>query len=286
MKRAEASSTAKVIAAATILLECETKNDSQVLSEAAAWCQVFLSGTRRDRWLAWSAKQPRMRKFWRWIEWATLPGIIEHYAWRKRWIESLCRQAIADGCSQVVVVGAGFDTLSLRLAHEFPAVSFIELDHPATSSAKWQAFAGKNHVAPKNLSIIAVDLAATSLPEIQNADNFSFWIIEGVLMYLEESAVDKLFAQIAETTQKRQVLFSVMRRWSAGESGFRSQSRLIDAWLSWRGEPFRWSISPEAIEPFLQNRGYAFLQLIDPAHEGRVLCGENLVLAEMSGGNK
>lgn len=277
MKNTEASSTAKVIAAATILLHSEKR----AAPDAAMWCAEFLSNTGRDRLLAWSAKHPITRTCWRLLEKCTLPGIIEHYAWRKSWIETLCRQAITDGCDQVVVLGAGFDTLALRLANEFAQVTFIEIDHPATSQAKWQALQQRNHELPANLKTFAVDLSTEPLPDVAIEATFSFWIIEGVLMYLEASAVDRLLSALATRATKRQVLFSHMRFWTPTASGFRPQSRLIDAWLSWRGEPFRWSIEPDAMEPFLHERGYRLLRMIDPADEARTLCGENLVLGEV-----
>ena len=55
---------------------------------------------------------------------------------RKRWIESRVRAAIADGASQLVVLGAGFDTLGVRLAVERPDFRVVEIDHPATLAVK------------------------------------------------------------------------------------------------------------------------------------------------------
>mmetsp|Transcript_57497 Transcript_57497/g.85607 ORF Transcript_57497/g.85607 Transcript_57497/m.85607 type:complete len:356 (-) Transcript_57497:173-1240(-) len=40
---------------------------------------------------------------------------------------------------QVLIVAAGYDTLTWRLALEYPDVNFIELDHPATGRAKINA---------------------------------------------------------------------------------------------------------------------------------------------------
>src|SRR5690606_20255710 len=59
-----------------------------------------------------------------------LGGIFAHYLARKRWIEREVRRAMADGIRQVVVVGAGFDTLAWRLHEELPNAKFFEFDHP------------------------------------------------------------------------------------------------------------------------------------------------------------
>jgi O-methyltransferase involved in polyketide biosynthesis len=49
------------------------------------------------------------------IERITTPGILLHYALRKKCINGLVRSALADGVAQIVVIGAGFDSLSSEL---------------------------------------------------------------------------------------------------------------------------------------------------------------------------
>ena len=53
---------------------------------------------------------------------------------RKRLIEEVVRASLTEGVEQVVIIGAGFDTLALRLCAGFPRTNFIEIDHPATQS--------------------------------------------------------------------------------------------------------------------------------------------------------
>lgn len=53
MTPAQASNTARVIAASTILLASDARSASQVAPGAAALCKQFLSGSRTERWLAW-----------------------------------------------------------------------------------------------------------------------------------------------------------------------------------------------------------------------------------------
>ena len=92
-----------------------------------------------------------MRPVWRASESLTHPGILAHYWHRKRWIESRCRVAIKEGVTHVVVIGAGFDTLALRLAGEFPDVRWIELDHPATQGAKQRGLNRGGLAVPSSL---------------------------------------------------------------------------------------------------------------------------------------
>src|SRR5690606_8942097 len=52
------------------------------------------------------------------IERLSLPGIFLHYLVRKRRIASLTAEAIQGGCRQLVVLGAGLDTLAWRQTRE------------------------------------------------------------------------------------------------------------------------------------------------------------------------
>ena len=61
---------------------------------------------------------------------------ILHIGLRKRFFDEQARDALASGVTQVVLLGAGLDTLGVRLSDEFPDATFFEIDHPATQSAK------------------------------------------------------------------------------------------------------------------------------------------------------
>jgi len=51
-----------------------------------------------------------------------IPGLMIHYVLRKNAIEKFTRNAIQEGAEQIVNLGAGFDSLLYRLAHELPGV--------------------------------------------------------------------------------------------------------------------------------------------------------------------
>ncbi|NDZ16764.1 hypothetical protein C7T35_38870 [Variovorax sp. WS11] len=251
MKSDQASSTAKLIAASTILLASDPHTAALVAPGARALCERFLSGSRADRMLAKSASFAPARVLWRMVEHLVLPGITAHYWHRKRWIERRCRESIASGFQRVVVMGAGFDTLALRLAAEFPRIDWIEIDHPATQGAKRRALGGE--LAP-NLRFVAVDLATDPLPtELFDDSRATLVIAEGVLMYLSPEAIDRLFQALAALrAPSTRMVFSFMSKWPDGSTGFRPRSRWVERWLAWRSEPFAWSIEVERIDGFLQ----------------------------------
>lgn len=289
MKSAQASSTAKVIAASTILLASDSRTSAQVAPNAAALCQRLLSGSRADRWLARSAGHPLTRALWRWVERLTLPGIMSHYWHRKRWIESRCRDAITEGFQRVVILGGGFDTLGLRLSNELRQIDVIEIDHPATQGAKRQALAGNTESLSDNLRYVALDLCVEPLPAILFTDSkATIFIIEGVLMYLSPADIARLFDSLRQLSGDRiRILFSFMTKWPDGGSGFRPHSWLIERWLAWRNEPFTWALEPQAMEDFLAAHRFRLVEMAltrqfseQSATLAPTLDGENLVVCE------
>lgn len=291
MKQAEASNTAKVIAASAILLASETRTSALVAPGAAELCRLLLSANRFDRWLANSAANPLTRALWRWVERLTLPGIMAHYWYRKRWIERRCRRVINAGAERLLVIGAGFDTLGLRLAAENPALEVIEIDHPATQNAKRLALDGAlgSNAAwcPANLRFLACDLAVTPLPP-SLFDDAKPWVvvIEGVLMYLPPAEVTRLLHSLRKLANGRVcIIFSFMTAWPDGGSGFRPKSWLVERWLAWRKEPFTWSLAPTEMASFLCDHGYRLQELRltreftdSQLDNDSLLDGENLVV--------
>ncbi|HEV2606705.1 MAG TPA: class I SAM-dependent methyltransferase [Xanthomonadaceae bacterium] len=289
MKAEQASTTAKVIAASTILLASDPRTRGLVAPGAAQLSRQFLSGTRTDRLFAASAKFPPTRTMWRWVDRLTLPGIVAHFWHRKRWIEQRCRSAIAEGFERVIVLGAGFDTLGLRLCQEFSHLTVVEIDHPATQSAKRQAMARAAMPTPANLDLVPLDLGGAPLPAAVHADHRRTIVIaEGLLMYLPPADVDRLLDALRGLAVERlRFIFSYITRWPDGNIGFRPQSKLIHRWLAWRGEPFKWAIEPRLVPEFLARHRFGLVEMAltqdfsQPSAPNRALLeGENLVVCE------
>jgi methyltransferase (TIGR00027 family) len=233
------STTAKLIAAATVFLARDPRFADLVPSGAAEICARYVSvEALSSRWLRWAVRL---------VERATIPGLMLHFMLRKRFIEDTVRASLAAGSRQVVVVGAGFDTLATRLASAYPQARFIEVDHPATQRAKRLAIDER-----RNLHFVAANLAEVRL---QNAlaggayrrDAPSVFVIEGLLMYLTDAQIAVLFAAIAELQRAPGTLvFTVMEPASDGRPRFHNATPLVTRLLSLWSEPFRSAMRREA----------------------------------------
>ena len=132
------------------------------------------------------------------------PGVFEGLGERKIFMNEQVLAAIAAGAEQVLVIGAGFDTLCLRLAPHHPGVQFVEVDHPATAAAKARGVTDVGQ--PENMALVSADLGLT--PLVQVMDSCAAWspelrsvcVAEGLLYYLPRDVVLDLFQAVASVT--------------------------------------------------------------------------------------
>lgn len=211
--------------------------------------------------LACMLRMAWFRRLCRLLERATLPGICLHFALRKKIVRQHARAAIAAGCTQVVVLGAGLDTLSMELKAGRPDLCCIEIDHPATQAARRTAH------CDTNIDFIAADLAEQDLGALLKAhpnfraDASTLFVAEGLLMYLPPEDVRALFAHMASVAPHSEVVFTWFEPLADGRAGFRQRSRLVDCWLRWRGEPFVSSMARTELASFLSGAGFVLRDL-------------------------
>ncbi len=198
----------------------------------------------------------------------TVPGIRLHYALRKCYIEEISRQALNANFQRVVVIGAGFDTLALRLSRDYPTFSFLEVDHPATQRSKTQA-AAKADVLKTNIFFHPIDLTQTAIDKellptwFQLANAPTVFVVEGLLMYLNVAEIDYLLESIRQRSSRGSLLIcTLMEPEPTGRLAFHNGSRVIDLWLHLRGESFRWGINRNQVAYFFSQRGFSLRSLV------------------------
>ena len=193
-----------------------------------------------------------------------LPGIVAHYLARKRCLEDWLR---VTSCRQVVVLGAGLDTLAWRWCVERPGVRFIEVDRPDALRVKTRALGGPT---PSNLTFLCADVGREALARILEKDAAfdpavpTLFIAEGLCMYLTLARVRALFAEIAASGGPRVLAFTFMEGRADGRIKFRRSHPLVDRWLRWQGEPFQWSFPPDEIAGLLNETGWRGPELVGP----------------------
>lgn len=279
MKAGRPSSTAGVVASSLLFIHGEPGLGHLVPNEAAETILPLIR-TRsplRAAILAGALRRPWFRFIVRTIERMAIPGLMLHHVVRKRFIEDETRRALAEGARQVVVLGAGLDTLALRLHREFPRTMFVELDHPTTQDAKRRVLGGLRAPPGENLRLLSADFTRQSADEVLAAcpgydpNARTVLIMEGVLMYLSPGDVDRAFTAARRCGPPgSRFIFTFMEIGPDGRPGFSRCRRAGDAWLAWKGEPFLWGLRPAALSGFLTERGFLLRDLPTPGDLSRM----------------
>ena len=102
--------------------------------------------------------------------------------------------------TQVVVLGAGFDTRAARFAT--PGARFFEVDHPATQAEKRRRLEGLDGYPLEAASFVSCDFEREDFLDRMVANGFdrgapAFILWEGVTPYLHEPAVRSTLRRIA-----------------------------------------------------------------------------------------
>jgi len=194
-----------------------------------------------------------------------LPGQFEAFAHRKAFCERQVREGISAGVTQILVLGAGYDTMGWRLAPKFPGVNFYEIDHPATACLKAKGIEAMGQ--RENLFLISEDLGKRKLVDVLKANESwnqsaqTVIVAEGLLMYLSPDAVRDLFCQCTEIVGfGSRIAFTYI---PTGEDG-RPDAGPWTGLMLWLqkviGEPWIWSIRPEELSLFLSETGWSEVQ--------------------------
>jgi methyltransferase (TIGR00027 family) len=210
------------------------------------------------------ARSPKMVSVYEWFDWM-LPGQFEAFGHRKAFCERQVRDGIDGGAAQILVLGAGYDTMGWRLAPEFPGVNFFEIDHPATARLKAKGIEAMGKRS--NLYLIAEDLGERKLEDVLKTTKpwdlnaQTVIIAEGLVMYLTPEAVRDLFSQCASIAGADSRIFFSYIPTGADDRPDAGRWTGLMLWLQKVvGEPWIWSILPDELALFLEESGWMLAQ--------------------------
>ena len=128
---------------------------------------------------------------------------------RHRFIEDSMKKILDSGVIQVVLLGAGYDTKSLRAVNK--KVRFFELDYPATQQRK-RAIIHKRNFIPGNTTYIPCYLSITFPSELIIGKGLDstlpvLVIAEGLLSYLTRARIRDLFCDMQKLSNDVHVIF-------------------------------------------------------------------------------
>ncbi|MRG97909.1 SAM-dependent methyltransferase [Polyangium spumosum] len=178
-------------------------------------------------------------------------GMTYHVALRTRAIDDALRDALSRGVRQLVVLGAGLDGRAYRM-DELAGAAVFEVDHPSTQRDKRARLRGAR-IEPRarEVRLVSVDferdeLGASLAREGFSADEPSFWIWEGVTVYLTRAAIAGTLSAVgaASAPGSRIALTYVPPREPWLERALLAGGRVLARVI---GEPIRGFVTPEEV---------------------------------------
>ncbi|MDT4953735.1 MAG: hypothetical protein QOJ02_1873 [Acidobacteriota bacterium] len=191
----------------------------------------------------------------------TQPSIVL----RTRYFDDRIMQGLAQGIRQIVILAAGMDTRAYRLS--FPdGTRVFELDRPEVLSYK-QGKLGNTllHCRRHTVGVDLRDEWQSKLIQVgMNTTERTLWLVEGLLVYLEEAAVLALFEKINSLSVSNSVLlFDVLGRSLLDAPLMAKQLNFVEK----LGAPWRFGVDEP--EKFMEQFGWKAVATqpgeVDPA---------------------
>ena len=181
---------------------------------------------------------------------------------RSRFSEEALATSVARGTRQVVVLGAGLDTFSLR--NPWPDVRVFEVDFPATQAWKRERLREAGVSAPDTLIFAPVDFEHESLADgLARAgfkrDQPAFFQWLGVTMYLTREAIASTLDFIAGIPGSA-VAFDYTEPLEKQTPERRANLMAAAESAAARGEPWLSFFDPPEIAAILRGKGFADIE--------------------------
>jgi methyltransferase (TIGR00027 family) len=188
---------------------------------------------------------------------------------RSRFSEDTLAACVARGVRQIVVLGAGLDTFSLRNPHAGEDVRVFEVDYPATQDWKRERLKQAGLAVPASLTFAPVDFERQSLSDGLltagfRADRPAFFQWLGVVPYLTREAVSATLDFIAGVPES-EVVFDYAEPFENYPAERRANVMATAANAAARGEPWLTLFDPVELSEMLHNKGFGVVEDLDLA---------------------
>ncbi|MDP9150996.1 MAG: SAM-dependent methyltransferase [Myxococcota bacterium] len=214
-----------------------------------------------------------------------LPGALLLHHVRTRVFDDVCLSAVREGALQVVLLGAGGDSRAYRFARELEHVRVYEVDHPETSAWKQACVARMLGRLPAHVRYVPLTFGSEVLATGLAAAGFdstlrTFFLWEGVTMYLRSEAVDAVLSFAAQSVEGSAVAFDFLYADAIAHpvrfQGAAAQARFAAS----RGESFTFGLSPvpDDLAVFVKARGLDLAGCWDHRELRAAYPGEGLLM--------
>ena len=185
---------------------------------------------------------------------------------RSRFVEDRLADAVRQGVTQYVVLGAGLDTFAYR--NPFPSLRVFEVDFPATQEWKRELLTRAEIAVPESVTFAALDFEhkalAVGLAEAgfdASLPAYFGWL--GVVPYLTMEAFIATLGDVVRLPQGTAISFDYGRPPETLTPQRRAIFDRLAERVSAAGEPFRLFFLPDQLERELRALGFSRVEHTD-----------------------
>ena len=186
-------------------------------------------------------------------------------------IDAALERAVAAGATQVVVMGAGFDSRAYRFHARHPHLRFFEVDLPATLEEKKNRLIMVYGAVPDYVRYASIDFDRQRLEDVLPALGYdpkqrAFFLLEGVTMYVKEAgnAVTMRFIRANSPPGSRVVYDYIIRQVIDGRFNDLYAVGGVAVGVALLGEPFVTGWTPEGAAAFARKNGLRVVEDLGP----------------------
>jgi methyltransferase (TIGR00027 family) len=185
-------------------------------------------------------------------------GLRSSVVLRSRFAEDSLRDAAEGGVEQYVLLGAGLDTFAYRQPPWARRLTIVEVDHPASQTAKRASLAAAGIEIPPNVRFADVDFERETLSHglarcgVDTAKRTFFsWL--GVTMYLTRDAIEATLRTVLSFPKRSAVVCTFVQ---PNPDPASPAARLAEGSAS-AGEPWVSYFTPEELGAMLRSLGFS-----------------------------
>ena len=215
---------------------------------------------------------------------AFMPGLNEYIIARTALFDGLFVDAIKEKFSQIVLLGAGYDSRAYRFAKLNSGTRIFELDAPPTQDRKIKCLKAAHISIPAEVHYVPINFMTESLSDLLNKAGYkdqerALFLWEGVSYYLDRDAVQQTLDFVSRCSHPDSAIaFDYIISISEENlPAYYGASELMQSMkVHHSNETLMFSIKPGEIESFLADNRLRMIEHMDNAEiERKYLMDDN-----------
>lgn len=197
----------------------------------------------------------------------SVPGSWASLLCRKRYADDQLRDALDAGIKQVVLLGAGFDTRSVRLVAPRGASAY-EVDLPANADAKRRRLTTIFGRLPDRVQLVPIDFEHDDLLQTLTGSGFdpgapAIFVWEAVTQYLTELGVRSTLESIKRVAPESRLIFTYILKDLIDGTDRHGADELYRRFVI-KQRIWRFGLDPAEVASLLAPYGWAVISDVGP----------------------